>query len=256
MVVLGWIASAIGVVGVVVSNGLAFLVWVLRSSLRGRARDLLAIPEGGLDAAIELAGTATDWIDEMAAGLGDVKAKADDLATAPVVDAAAATGLVASIDSFASGPYATVRVVYAALRERATGVGDALHGLGRSVPLLTLPELAVERLHAIDASLEDFDASVTRLSEAGAADLAQPGVAARVSEGAGAAQEKLAIVGEVVTDVGAVMQDGRRRLDETDRRISRYLTAGAVAGTLLSLFLAGLNVLLFQQGRRWSRRIP
>jgi hypothetical protein len=32
------------------------------------------------------------------------------------------------------------------------------------------------------------------------------------------------------------------------------LTADALAGSLPSLFSSGLNVLLFQQGRRWCRR--
>ena len=43
MRIAGRLTSIVGLVGVVVCHGLAFLVWVLRSNLRGRAQDLLAI---------------------------------------------------------------------------------------------------------------------------------------------------------------------------------------------------------------------
>jgi len=41
---------------------------------------------------------------------------------------------------------------------------------------------------------------------------------------------------------------------EADRRAVRALTIVAMVGTALTLLAAGLNVLLIQQGRRWSRR--
>ena len=88
----------------------------------------------------------------------------------------------------------------------------------------------------------------------GPAGLAEPGVAATVSERAAAAEERVRAIGATVAEVEIWLQDSRDRVAEADRRTSRILTVGAVAGTALSLFVAWLNVLLFQQGRRWSRR--
>jgi hypothetical protein len=254
MRLIGWLASAVGLTGVIVSNGLASLVWALKLNLQGRAHELIGVPDAGLERAIELTDTVASRLGDASARIGDIRAKADALAGAPGPDAAAATDLATAIDEFVNGPYANFRTIYAALRERASTVGDALQGLGKAIPTLTLPGVVVERLQAIDARLEEIDAAMTRLAGAGAAGLSEPGVAARVSEAAGAAQERLDTIGELVADFGGRMAETRERLVERDRRIARLLTVGAVAGSVVSLLVAGLNVLLFQQGRRWSRR--
>jgi len=254
MRLLGWLASAMGLAGIIVSNGLASLIWALKFNLQGRAHHLIAVPDTGLERAIALAETAASRLVDVSGQIGDIGAKADALASAPVADAAAATDLASAIDGFISGPYADFRATYVALRERASTISETLRGLGSAIPTLTLPSVVLERLQAIDTRLEEIDASMTSLAGAGADGLSRPDVAARVSEGAGAARERIDTLAELVTDLGGRMQETRERLAERDRRIARLLTASALAGSILSLFIAGLNVLLFQQGRRWSRR--
>ncbi len=46
----------------------------------------------------------------------------------------------------------------------------------------------------------------------------------------------------------------RERVAAADRKSAILLTGGAAIGTALCLFVSWLNVLLFQQGRRWSSR--
>jgi hypothetical protein len=254
MRILGWMASAVGVVGVGVCNGLVPLLWVLRASLRARAGGLLAVPDAGLEAAISLTGDVASWLGDASGGIDDIRAKADALARAPVVDAPAAVDLATAIDEFISGPYATLRTVYAGLRERALAVGDALTGIGKAVPVLAIAGAVADRLQAIDARMQEIDASVASLGRLGPAGLAEPGVAGTVSEQAAVAAERLQAIGESLTEVEAWLNASRDRVVEADRRASRALTVGAVVGTALTLFVAGLNVLLFQQGRRWSRR--
>jgi methyl-accepting chemotaxis protein len=254
MRLVGWLASATGLAGIIVSNGLASLIWALKFNLQGRVHHLIGLPDTGLERAFELAETAASRLADVSAQIGDIQAKADALASVPVADAAAAADLASAVNSFVSGPYADFRATYVALRERASTISETLRGLGSAIPTLTLPGVVVERLQAIDARLEEIDASMTSLAAAGADGLSRPDIAARVSQGAGAAQERIDTLAELVTDLGARMQETRERLAERDRRITRLLTAGALAGSILSLFIAGLNVLLFQQGRRWSRR--
>jgi hypothetical protein len=254
MRVLGWITSAMGVIGVVACNGLVPLLWVLRSNLRARARDLLAVPNAGLETAGMLTGNVANWLEDAAGRIDDIKAKADDLARGPDVDAAAATDLATAIDGFITGPYATLRTVYSGLRERSQAVGDLLTGVARAVPVLAITGAVADRLQAIDARMQEIDASMTSLGRLGPTGLAEPGVAATVAERAVVAEEHLRVIGELLAEVETWLGASRDRVAEADRRTARYLTAGAVVGTALTFFVAWLNVLLFQQGRRWSRR--
>ena len=95
---------------------------------------------------------------------------------------------------------------------------------------------------------------MTRLGGLGPTGLAEPGVAATVAERAVVAKEHLQVIGELVAEVETWLDASRDRVAGADRRAARYLTAGAAVGTVLTFFVAWLNVLLFQQGRRWSRR--
>jgi hypothetical protein len=109
---VGWLASALGLVGIVVCNGLASLVWVLRRDLRARAGDLLAVPDAGLEVAITLTDGVSSWLEDVVGRIADIRARADELVAAPVVDPGAANDLAAAIDDFISGPYATMRSAY------------------------------------------------------------------------------------------------------------------------------------------------
>jgi hypothetical protein len=254
MRILGWMASAVGLFGVVACNALAPLFWVLRADLRSRSRALLAVPKVGLEAAATLTDTAASWLDDASDHIGAIRAKADALSQAPVVDPAATAELATAIDAFLDGPYASLRTVYAGLRERAVAASGVLDGIRGAVPGLAIVGVVADRLEAIDARMLEIDATMTRLGSMDAAGLTAPGVAATISERAANAGEHLQTIGELVTEVEAWLQESRDRVDAADRRTGRLLTAGAIVGTVFSLFVAGLNVLLFQQGRRWSRR--
>ena len=206
MRIVGWLASAAGLIGVVVFNGLAPLTWVVRRDLRGRARDLLAIPDMGLEAAGALTGAATGWLGEASEGIANIRTKADELVRAPVIDAAAATDLAMAVDAFATGPYAQLRALYAGLRERALAAGDAIRGIGRAVPVLAVAGVVADRLEEIDARLLEIDATVTSLAALGPAGLAEPGVAATVSERAAAAQERIEAIGASVAEIDAWLE--------------------------------------------------
>ena len=254
MRLVGWLASLAGLVGVVVCNGIASVIWVVKFNLRARARDLLALPDGGLEMARTLTDAVATSIAELSDQIGGIKATADQLVAAPVVDAAAAAGARDRHRPVRQRPlrHASCRLCpspRACHRRR----GRARTAWVPPLPV-ALPGALVERLQGIDARLVETDAALMALSEAGATGLAEPGVASRVSERAALAQERLAAIAGLVTEIGAWTDEARERLAAQDRRISRALNAGAVVASLVALFFAGLNVLLFQQGRRWSRR--
>jgi hypothetical protein len=144
--------------------------------------------------------------------------------------------------------------LYERLRERAIALGASLAQVGKSVPLATVPASAVERLQAMDARMVEIDGSVTYLSQLGVAGLVEEGVASRVSERAAQAEETLAAVSQLMGEIDQWIEGARERLAERERRVSRWLNMGTVAASIAGLLFAGLNVLLFQQGRRWSNR--
>ncbi len=254
MRVIGWLASALGVAGIVAGNGLASVVWVLKLNLQARLQDVRAVPEGGLDIATTLSDTIRDGLTEMSNQIVDVQGAASRLAHAPAADEASVAELGSAIDAFASGPYATFRTVYQRLRQRAIALGDALNRLGKSVPAATLPPAAVERLQTIDTRMLEVDASVTYLSQLGPAGLAEPGAAQGISERAAQAQESLGALIGAVSQLEGWIVEARDRLAERERHFNRMLNLGAVVVSVGGLLFAGLNVLLFQQGRRWSSR--
>jgi hypothetical protein len=256
MRILGWLAMALGVIGVVASIALASGLWVIKPEIQARAHELVAAVDGGLERATVLTDTVATELADASARVGDLKARADELVAAPVVDPAVAASLSTTITDFISGPYATLRTQYAALRERVSTVGEALTALDRAIPAITLPGTVTERLQEIDARLVEIDSTIVTLSEAGIQVLSEPGVAARISEHAATAQEVLSAAEEVVTDVEARLEETQGRLAGVDDTIATVLTAGAGLVTLVGLYLAGLHVLLFQQGRRWSSREP
>ena len=250
----GGLASAIGLIGIFFCNALTPLFWVLRANLRQRSRDLLAIPDAGLEGALAVTIRVSDWLGDASVGIADIQAKADALALAPSVDPAAADDLAAAIDAFIAGPHARLQTFYAGLRDLALTVSDTLKGIGQAVPMLAIASSIGDRLQAIDVRMRELDAQIIALGQLGPAGLVAPGVASRVSERATEAGERIARIGELITELEAWLHDSQARVVAADRRAGRWLTIGAVVGTALSLFVAGLNVLLFQQGRRWSRR--
>jgi hypothetical protein len=254
MRILGWLASATGVAGVFVCNALAPLLWVVGSNLRSRAKDLMAIPEAGLEGALGLTGEAAGWLADASDGIARIKARADDLVGATADGPARAEDLAAAIEAFLAGPYATLRTVHASLRDRALAVSDVFEGIGRAVPLLAIAGTLAERLRTIDARMQEIDQTMTHLGQLGPTGLAEPGVAATVAERAVAAGERVEAIGALIGEVEAWLQESRQEVAAADRRIGRAVTLGALGGTFLCLFGAGLNVLLYQQGRRWSRR--
>ena len=256
MRILGWLAMALGVIGIVAGIALAAGVWVIKPDIQARAHELVAAADRGLERATVLTDSVTTELADASARVGDVKARADELVAAPVVDPAVAASLSTTITDFVSGPYATLRGEYTALRERVSTVGEALRALDNAIPAVELPGTVTERLQEVDARLVEIDSAIIALSEAGIQVLSEPGVGGRIAERAATAQEILEAVGGVVTDVDVRLEEARARLVSTEDQIATLLTAGAGVGTLFGLYLAGLNVLLFQQGRRWSRRDP
>ena len=124
MRILGWLAMALGVIGIVASIALAAGVWVVKPDIQARAHELVAAADGGLERAAELTESVTTELADASARVGDVKAKADELVAATVVDPVVASE---PVDDHHRVHQRTVR--HAAQRVRsAAGAGQHRRG--------------------------------------------------------------------------------------------------------------------------------
>ena len=230
--------------------------WVIRGELQTRVHELVASADAGLARSAALTDVVSGNIAAVSTRVGDVKARADQLVITPA-DGPIATGLATAINDFITGPYTVLRTEYSALRERVTTVGEQLQALDLASPAVTLPGTVIERLQEMDARLQEIDAAVTAVGEATADGVAAPGIASRISERAAEVQQVVTGADEIVSDVAAKIQEELQvRLAAADDNVSTALTVGAGVGLILTFgfYFAGLNVLLFRQGRRWSRQ--
>ena len=253
MRILGWLAMALAVVGIIGGVLFAAGIWVVKPAIQAPIDNLVASADGGLEKAMTLTGAVSSKLTVVEGRIGELKAKADALAAGPVFDGPLATSLSTAINEFVTGPYASMRADYIALRERAMDVGDQLRALDSAIPAVALPGVATERLQALDARLSEFDSTVTQIATEGVSSLVDLGIAERISERIGTAQANVANLNSMVADVDARLQASRDRLAAASTTVSNALTLGAIGTTVFGIWFAALNVLLFQQGRRWTR---
>ena len=185
-------------VGVVAGNGLASVVWLLKLNLESRLRDLVAVPDGGLELAMSLTDSVADGFTEMATQVDAVRAAADRLAAQPEPGPAAASELAAAVAIFVQGPYAVLRDVYGRRAGTRHRPGRCHHGLRTVRAHGAHGRRVIERLTAIDGRLQEVDASVTHLAGWMRPHWPSPAWRPRSSEQATRAQETLANIDTLI----------------------------------------------------------
>jgi hypothetical protein len=252
MRVLGWVATALGIIGLIAGIGLAAGVWVIKPNIDVRIDGLVTAADSGLDRAGDLVDRVEIKMDDLTGRVTGIRSRVDALAAAPL-DGPLATSLATAITDFVSGPYAGWRADYSAMRERVMNVGESLTALDNAIPAVQLPGTARERLQEIDATLVDLDAQVMALGQSAATGFSGPGILDRVSERIGQAEAWLATVNQKVTDLGTRLEEARTRLATVQTNVSNVLTLGAGGLSIFWLYFAALNLLLAKRGRAWSK---
>ena len=252
MRILGWLAMALAVVGVVAGLALATGVWAIRTGIEDRAVELIVSADQGLERATELSAKVGSKLTDVSGQVADLSVRADELAAAPLVDPATRDQLATTISTFVEGPYADLQERYATLRERVLAIDAALSMLDQAIPAIELPGTIMERLTAIDERIMNIDTLITDVSGMATDRLSGPSVSAQLATQLDRAEELLATASGALAEVDARLAATDDRLTGADERIANLLTGVAVGATLFGLYLAGLNVLLFRQGRRWA----
>ncbi len=254
MKVLGWVAMAAAIVAIVIGLVAAVGVWVAKPGLEARVQDLLVSAADGLVRADEL----LDRTEASVAVASDAVARIDTLARSvaedPVISEQTRTDLATSIESFITGPYADLQETYAGLAERVVAVSQALVMVDRLLPGVSLPGDVAQSLTSIDEAVTQLDATITGGAGLVTESLTGPSPAARVAERTQQVAATLTTVQGLIPGIDDRLSAAQTHVADAQAQLSTWANVLAVVVTLLGLYLAGLNVLLFQKGRQWAGR--
>ncbi len=248
---LGWLATILGVIGIVICLGVAIGVWAVRGPVSDRAHEIAAIATEGLQKASDLTDTATARLTTTSENLGNITSVLTSAAASPLVDTAVGTKIRDLVSGFVEGPYADVHESVAGLRERLTSISDVVQRLDTAIPGIELPGVVTSTIDDVDARLTQLDstvASVNQIAGNGVTTSEQlTALSTQVSQIQGVVDTIVPALGTAKTQIA----EAQTKVAQVSDRVDSWLTIGALGTTILFIYLALLNVLLYKQGRRW-----
>jgi hypothetical protein len=251
MRLLGWLAMILGVVGIVAGLALVPLAFFARGWVTDRVDAVVSQVQEGLDRGVLYADEVQTSLEDLNATAADIQAQADEVASDPVVNGPAVQALASTVDRLISGPYAQLRSAYVGFSERIFAVTDAMQAVDRLLPGVTLPNVVIDDLHAVDDRLAEVDETVTGIQTRLEDGITVADQAAEVSQFAGQVQAGIGRINEGIDRAQTRVEEVQQQLEDLNSRVGGVVTIGVVVLAIIGLYLAGLHVLLFQQGRRW-----
>jgi hypothetical protein len=251
---LGWLATVLGVIGVIVCLVVAVGVWVVKTPVADKAHEVAAIATEGLQKASDLTDVAADRLTKASDNLGNITALIDSVAASPLVDTAVGTKIRDLVSGFVEGPYANVHESMSGLRERLTSIADVVQKLDAAIPGIELPGVVTSTIDDVDAKLTQLDSTVATVNQVAGNGVTTSEQLTAVSTQVGQIKE---VVDAIVPALGTAktqIGEAQAKVAQTDDRIESWITWGALITSIVFIYLALLNVLLYQQGRRWVAR--
>ncbi len=254
MRLLGWLATVLGVVGVVGCLVVAVGVWVVRPPIMDKAHEIIVIGTDGLDRADELAVVAGERLTTVDSRLTTVIGTLDSVAGSPLVDTAVGNAIRDAVSGVVSGPYPELRTSVSGLRQRLDTLADVVTRLDSAIPGITLPGVVTGAVDDIDDRLTQLDDTVTSIDA-----IAGNGVTTsqQVQQLSTAVSDIQGVVQAVIPALGVArtqIADASAGLDRARGSVDDTVTISAGVISIVFVYLALLNVLLYQQGRRWLAR--
>jgi methyl-accepting chemotaxis protein len=254
MRVLGWLAMIVGVIGIVVGLALVPAALLGKSWVEERANHVIDRTTVALERALEIADQADATLDNVTTKAAEIQATAEQAAT-NLPQPGLLDRLSTAVNEFVAGPWTQLQTTYNGLSERLLSITDAIKTFDQAIPGVSLPrtDQAVESLHAINARMDEVNTTVLDIQQrlAEAPDAAE--TAATVAQAASRAQDGISTIQDRLGSAQDEVETILSRLATLESRLSGWTLIGSIVLLIFGLYLAGLNVLLFQQGRRWAR---
>ena len=210
--------------------------------------------DDGLVRSVELLDRVDAGVSTASGAATTLNSAAQARAADPIVDEQTRADLATGLDGFMTGPYAEIQTTYAGLKERIQSVSRTLSLVDRLVPGIELPGNLAESLTRIDEAVTQLNATVTGGAELMTEVLTGPNVSTRLAEQTQRLADALALVEETIPKIDARLAAAQERVVRAQDQLDTWFLAIGVIVTALGLYLAGLNVLLFQKGRQWAGR--
>ncbi len=242
---LGTTGRVVGVVGIVVCLLLAVGVLVGRGWAVGTVDDVSAAVDAQIAKTDPLLTKASSVVGEISGRVSTVSDLASGIAANPTPGGAVADTIRAGLTSI-SDRYQALRASYADMRETAVSAIGRLQTLSRIVPGFTVPQGPVDALAALDAKLQEFDATVTGLItiDPGQGPINQ--AAAAVAQKANDVNAKLDGVQSGIADVQGRISALQAQIADAADSVKLGITLGSVGSILLLLYIAFLHLVLFR----------
>jgi methyl-accepting chemotaxis protein len=252
MRVLGWLAMILGVLGIVAGLALIPGAYLGRDWIGTRVDRVVERAQDGLD-------QATEFADRVDTAVTNATVRIEEIETtaAEARDAVDFTGpverLSTAMTSFVTGPYSQLQTTYADLRGRVFAVTDAVAAVDAALPAISLPGVVTDELEEIDTRILDLNDRVLEIQASLEDGVTSAEEFTPIQTTASNISDGLTQIDELADGARARIETAQGRLDEFNRRIDGWLSIGMIGVAIIGLYLAGLHVLLFQQGRRWAR---
>ncbi|HSM32887.1 MAG TPA: hypothetical protein VK987_02250 [Anaerolineae bacterium] len=253
--VLGLVAEILGLVGVAVGIlGIGGL-WLIQGSIDAGIADGLIAARAAVERAAVKADEAAERLEARALDVDEVAAEVLSLAGMPDPTAEVIAAVADRLSGVADR-YVETRDWYVDVRDQALGVLDVLDWIDSVVPSIDLPDGPRELLVAIDGGVQELDAAVTSLSQAGSTRIGLTDTAGTIAQTADEISSGL----REAADVARRADEALLALSETLARAAERLTAllGLVVAVASLVLLYGivLHLALWALGRRWRAPDP
>ena len=248
---LGWLATILGVIGIIVCLVVAVGVWVVRPPVTDKTHEVAAIVTDGLQQVSDLTAVAADRLTKASDSLGNITSLLDSVAASPLVDTAVGTKVRDLVSGFVEGPYADVHQSVAGLRQRLTSIADVVQKLDAAIPGIELPGVVTSTIDDVDSKLTQLDGTVATINQVAGNGVTTSQQVTALSTQVGNIQD---VVDAIVPALGTAktqVAEVQAKVDRVSDRVDGWITWGALGTTILFIYLALLNVLLYKQGRRW-----
>lgn len=251
---LGWLATVLGIIGIVGRLAVAVGAWVVRPAVSDKMHEIAAIGGEGLAKADDLAVVASDRLTKVSERLVSIQGVLDAAATSGFVDTAVGNTIRDAISGFAGGPFADLKESFSGLRERVVTLSGVVSRLDEAIPRIELPGVVTDTVNDIDARLAQLDETVASVESIAGNGVTTSQQFTQLSTQVSAINDVIGAVVPALETARTQIADAQGRIDRVSERADSTITLTSIGVSILFIYLALLNVLLYKQGRRWIAR--
>ena len=249
----GFVAQVVAMAGILLCIGVLVAIWLGRGVVQGGLDDVNATVDRGFQRGIDATTAVSDRIDAATAQLEGIVTDARALAESRRQEPGPLIALQQRLGDLADG-YRTLRIRYAEVRENVLEAMASVQRITRIVPGVSVPEGPGEALAAVDARLQDLDERITDLWPRAGEEPPVGEEASRAASAAAAIREAVDGASAAVQGLSSRLESAQARATDGIDRVGGLVVIGALAASLVFVWVLLLNVALWWLGHLYRER--